>query len=113
MTKLLLLVTVTIAILATAAAEECGGCPAGSSDIGPAVGGQCPSGATSVGGKCCEAVECTGNTVLIGTQCMAKTTDGVCLNVNCLATGTAGCANYAPYKKCGFNAGQKSYFCCP
>uniref|UniRef100_A0A914XRS0 EGF-like domain-containing protein n=1 Tax=Plectus sambesii TaxID=2011161 RepID=A0A914XRS0_9BILA len=56
---------------------------------------------------------CTGNTARIGTQCLAKTTDGVCLNVNCLSTGTAGCATYAPYQKCAYNAAQKNYFCCP
>uniref|UniRef100_A0A914VGE8 Uncharacterized protein n=1 Tax=Plectus sambesii TaxID=2011161 RepID=A0A914VGE8_9BILA len=142
MTELLLLVTVTIAILATAAAQKCGNCPAGTSDLGPSV---CLSGGTLVGDRCCgtaclnpigpcsggcpagytcntasnqccesttEANVCTGNTVLIGTQCIPKTSDGACLNVNCLSTGNAGCSNYAPYKKCGFNAGQNSYFCC-
>uniref|UniRef100_A0A914XAV4 Uncharacterized protein n=1 Tax=Plectus sambesii TaxID=2011161 RepID=A0A914XAV4_9BILA len=100
--------------MATAAAEKCGGCPAGTSEFGPSLNGMCPPGTISAGNTCCEGdvLVCTGNTVLIGTQCMAKTSDGACLNVNCLSTGNAGCANYAPYKKCGYNAGQNSYFCC-
>uniref|UniRef100_A0A914WPC8 EB domain-containing protein n=1 Tax=Plectus sambesii TaxID=2011161 RepID=A0A914WPC8_9BILA len=82
----------------------------------------CPAAAPTVVNNACTgtgtvtttaAPMCTGNTVRIGTQCMAKTTDGVCLNVNCLSTGNAGCANYAPYQKCGYNAAQKNYFCCP
>uniref|UniRef100_A0A914X4Q8 Uncharacterized protein n=1 Tax=Plectus sambesii TaxID=2011161 RepID=A0A914X4Q8_9BILA len=123
MTKLLLLVTVTIAILATAAGQKSNlRCLDGSTPLGTCLNGLCPlEYQCSLGNICCgtggsntqtNVPVCTGNTVLIGTQCMAKTTDGACLNVNCLSTGNAGCANYAPYKKCGYNAGQNSYFCC-